>query len=207
MNRLVVLGAGGHGAVVADAAMSMNRWSDIRFLDDDPGLGPTVLGQPVAGGLGDWRTLNQAGVEFVVAIGDNGLRQDYLEDIERRRGALANVIHPSAVVSAFAELKAGVVVCAGAAINPRAVVKNGAIINTGATIDHDCVIGAAAHISPGAHLSGGVSVGDRCWLGIGSSVREGVTIGEDAIVGAGAAVISDVPAKSTVVGVPARPKE
>ncbi|MGI9232880.1 MAG: acetyltransferase [Woeseiaceae bacterium] len=206
MIQLVILGAGGHGAVVADAAMTMNRWSDILFLDDDPELGPTVLEQPVAGVLGDWHGLNQEGVEFVVAIGSNALRQEYLDDIIRRHCVLANVIHASAVISPFSELKGGVVVCAGAVINPRVIVDQGAIINTGATIDHDCAIGAAAHISPGANLSGGVTVGDRSWLGTGSSVREGVTIGDDAVVGAGAAVLSDVPAETTVVGVPARPK-
>lgn len=202
----MILGAGGHGAVVADAAMSMNRWSDIRFLDDDTGLGPTVLGIPVAGVLGDWRALSREGTEFVVALGSNALRQEYLEDIVRQDCVLTKVIHSSAIISPFSELEVGVVVCAGAVINPRVIVDQGAIINTGATIDHDCAIGMAAHISPGANLSGGVSVGVRAWLGIGSSVREGVNIGEDAVVGAGAAVVSDVPAKSTVVGVPARPK-
>lgn len=205
MTRLVILGAGGHGAVVADAAMSMNLWSDIRFLDDDPGLGPNVLGHPIVNTLKNWPALHQDDVEFIVAIGNNALRQEYLQDIERENGMVAKVVHSSAVISQFADLSGGVVVCAGVVVNPRVTVDKGAILNTGATIDHDCVIRQAAHISPGVHLSGDVHVGTRSWLGIGSSVREGVRIGTDVIVGAGAAVISDVPSNSTVVGVPARP--
>ncbi len=207
MKRLVIFGAGGHGAVVADAAMSMNRWSEILFVDDDPALGPSVLGHSVIVGPGNWAVLNQDDVEFVVAIGNNAKRLALIDDIERQNAELATVIHPSAVISRFAELKHGVVVCASAVINPRALVSKGSILNTGATVDHDCVLGRAVHISPGAHLSGEVRVGDRSWLGVGCSVREGVHIGDDVIVGAGAAVVSDVPSKTTVVGVPARARK
>jgi sugar O-acyltransferase (sialic acid O-acetyltransferase NeuD family) len=205
MIRLVILGAGGHGVVVADAAVSMNRWSDIQFLDDDPGLGPTVMGHQVVNTLGNWDISQNGDAEFIVAIGNNALRQEYLDDIERKNGVVAKVVHSSAVISPFADLSDGVAVCAGVVVNPRASVGKGAILNTSTTVDHDCVIGQAAHLSPGVHLSGNVQVGARAWLGIGSCVRQGVKIGADSIVGAGAAVVSDVPANSTVVGVPARP--
>ena len=183
----------------------MKRWSGIQFLDDDPALGPTVLGHPVANTLEHWDKLYEEGVEFIVAIGNNALRQEYLDSIDRKEKVAARVIHASAVISPSAELRDGVAVCAGAIVNPRASVGVGAILNTAATIDHDCVIGRAAHLSPGVHLAGDVQVGDRAWLGIGSCVREGVKIGADAVVGAGAAVDFDVLPHSTVVGVPARP--
>lgn len=207
MSRLVILGAGGHGAVVADAAMLMGRWSEIVFLDDNPDEDASVLGLPVEDAVGNWASFNQAGVDFFVAIGSNAMRLDLLAAIENGDGSVASVMHPSATISRFADIRSGVVVCAGAVINPRAIIREGAIINTGATIDHDCELGRAVHVSPGAHIAGGVRVGERSWLGIGSAVREGVVVGDDVVVGAGAAVVSDVPSNSTVVGVPARPIE
>ena len=33
--KLLIVGASGHGKVVADIAIKMNIWRDIAFLDDD----------------------------------------------------------------------------------------------------------------------------------------------------------------------------
>ena len=33
-NNLLIIGAGGHGKVVAESAAKMGRWSEIAFLDD-----------------------------------------------------------------------------------------------------------------------------------------------------------------------------
>jgi acetyltransferase-like isoleucine patch superfamily enzyme len=49
-----------------------------------------------------------------------------------------------------------------------------------------------------------VSIGNGAFLGIGAIVLPGVTVGENAYVGAGAVVTEDVPARSVVVGNPAR---
>ena len=34
-NKLLIIGASGHGKVVADIALKMNKWKSIAFLDDD----------------------------------------------------------------------------------------------------------------------------------------------------------------------------
>ena len=204
MTKLVIIGAGEHGAVVADAALLMAKWSEIVFLDDKDFGGATVLGIPVVGRVDHWADLVDEDVEFFVAIGGNARRLEVLLAIESQQEAITSIVHPSAVVSPFAIVDPGVVVCAGAVINPRATIGRGSIVNTGATIDHDCVIGDGVHISPGANLAGGISVGDRSWIGIGASVRDGVTIGRDVVVGAGAAVVSDIADGKTVGGVPAR---
>ena len=204
MTKLVIIGAGEHGAVVADAALLTLKWSEIVFLDDKDFGGETVLGIPVVGRADDWVELAGQDAEFFVAIGGNARRLEVVLSIESQQEVIVSIVHPSAVVSPFAIVDPGVVVCAGAVINPRATIGRGSIVNTGATVDHDCVIKSGAHISPGANLAGGVCVGDRSWIGIGASVREGVTIGRDTIVGAGAAVVSDIADGETVGGVPAR---
>ena len=205
MTKLVIIGAGEHGSVVADAALLMAKWSEIVFLDDKDFGGATVLGIPVVGRVDDWADLVDQDVEFFVAIGGNARRLEVLLAIESQQEVIVSIVHPSAVVSPFAIVDPGVVVCAGAVINPRATIGRGSIVNTGATVDHDCVIKPGVHISPGANLAGCVTIGERSWIGIGAVVREGVTIGSDCVVGAGAAVISDVESGQKVAGVPARP--
>jgi acetyltransferase-like isoleucine patch superfamily enzyme len=49
-----------------------------------------------------------------------------------------------------------------------------------------------------------VTIGDRVWIGNRVIVLPGVSVGDDAAVGAGAVVTADVPARSVVVGNPAR---
>ena len=189
MKRLIIIGAGGHGSVVADAA-NVN----CVFLDDDTSL-PNVIGTP--------SSLNDILVEgdgVVVAIGDNVLRNEMLAAIDNA----ATVIHPTACVSPKATLGQGSVVLANAVVNVGATLGRGCIVNTGATVDHDCVLGKSVHVSPGANLGGNVRVGDCSWIGIGAAVKHEVTIGKHVVVGAGAAVINDVPDNTTVVGVPAR---
>lgn len=205
MGALLIVGAGGHGKVVADAALSTGRWNALLFLDDAwPGKkenGPWPI-QGKIENLPEWR--RQCG-EAVVAIGDNRLRLTLQKRLADAGFEIVSVIHPSAEISRFARIGAGSVVFAKAVVNVDAMIEEGAIINTAATIDHDCRLGIGVHVSPGAHLAGGVSVGAFSWIGIGGVVRENISIGSDVIVGAGAAVVADIPSGTTVMGVPARP--
>lgn len=50
----------------------------------------------------------------------------------------------------------------------------------------------------------GIVLEDRCWLGVGCVVLPGVELGRGCVVGAGAVVTKSWPAKSRLVGVPAR---
>jgi len=57
------------------------------------------------------------------------------------------------------------------------------------------------------HRSGDVKpirIGSRCFIGGGSTILPGVSIGDECIVGGGSVVFTDVPARSIVVGNPAR---
>jgi sugar O-acyltransferase (sialic acid O-acetyltransferase NeuD family) len=203
VSRLVVVGAGGHGAVVAEAAADSGRWKEVLFLDDDESL-KSVIDFPVVGRTEEISSLANEDSEFVVAIGNNRQRLKLCDEIVQRGLRLATVIHPVACVSRSASISEGTVVFAGATVNARAKVGQACIVNTGATIDHDCVLEDGVHVSPGANLGGSVRVGRCAWVGIGSSVREGVSLGPASIVGAGAAVVRDVGDAVTVGGVPAK---
>jgi serine O-acetyltransferase len=50
----------------------------------------------------------------------------------------------------------------------------------------------------------GPSIGDRVWIGAHSKIQGQITIGDGATIGAGARVVADVPARTLVMGDPAR---
>jgi sugar O-acyltransferase (sialic acid O-acetyltransferase NeuD family) len=205
LSGLLILGAGGHGRVVADAAISSAAWSDIAFLDDRFASIDSELGLPV---LAEVCRLAQFAPRFghaVVAMGDAVTRLHLIRELERAGFSIPVIVHPSSSVSRFARLAAGTVVMAGAVVNAGAEAGVGVIINTGANVDHDCTLADGVHVCPGANLAGAVSVDCRTWIGIGASVKQGIKIGSDVFVGAGATVIRDVPNGLTVVGTPARP--
>lgn len=203
MRRLAILGASGHGKVVADTAECCG-WQAVEFFDD-------AWPQRQANGhwcvVGDGAALLARLAEFdgvLVAIGNNSIRHAKLQELQAAGARLATLIHPSAIVSRYAAIAAGSVVFAGAVVNADVRVGHGAILNTGCSVDHDCVLDDAVHVSPGARLAGGVMVGAQSWIGIGSCVRQLIHIGRNVMIAAGAAVVSEIPDNVTVAGVPAR---
>jgi UDP-perosamine 4-acetyltransferase len=203
---VVIIGAGGHGRVVLDILTAAGGHSVIGFLDADPSLrGSTVGGVSVLGSVNLLSKLWQQKVRHgIVAIGDNRTRRRYGDLLRQQGFDLINAVHPSAVVSASAQVGKNVVIAAQAAVCAEARIDDFAIINTGAIVDHECHVGAGAHITPGVRLAGRVQVGEEAFVGIGANVIQCLSIGRAAIVGAGAAVIRDVPDGATAVGVPAR---
>ncbi len=203
MNILAILGASGHGKVVADTAESCG-WKAVQFFDD---AWPELQHNGAWSVTGDTAALLERIKQFdgvIVAIGDNRIRHTKLLELQAAGARLCSLVHPAATLSHYASLGQGSVVFGGAVVNADARIGMGAILNTGCSIDHDCELGAAVHVSPGARLAGGVTVGNLTWIGIGASVRQLVRLGEGVMVGAGAAVIADVADDLTVVGVPAR---
>lgn len=204
MTCLAILGASGHGKVVAEAALAAG-WAEVLFFDDAWPARNAVGQWTIAGDTAELlqRFSNFHGV--VVAIGVNAIRLAKLDQLRRQGARIATIIHPAAVISTSAHVGEGSVVMAGAIVNAGAMIGRGAILNTACSVDHDCVLGAGTHISPGANLAGNVRLGERTWVGIGAAIRQGIKVGTDAVVGAGAVVVKDVLDGQKVVGVPARP--
>ena len=197
MNRLIIIGASGHGKVVADIA-ALNGYKDIVFLDNDSNI-KNCAGYPV---LGPDTMTSELDGDVFIAVGKAETRKKLMERDANRNFPV--LIHPSAVVADSSEVGVGSVVMAGAVINPGARIGKGCIINTSSSVDHDCVVGDYVHISVGAHLSGTVVVGTGTWIGAGAIVSNNVDICADCVIGAGAVVIKDITEPGTYVGVPAR---
>lgn len=204
MTGLLIIGAGGHGKVVADTAYETGRWDKIAFLDNRYPTLKEVSGWPVLGNNDSGASLLDRYKDIIVAIGNNKLRIELLKEFAKKDFNIPTIVHPKAFVSRSAVIEDGTVIFSQAAINAEAKIGFGSIINTGATVDHDCILGTGVHLSPGVHLGGEVKIGDFTWLGVGSSVIHQSSIGENVIIGAGSVVINEIQNNVTVVGVPGR---
>ncbi len=199
---LVLLGGGGHGAVVAEAARSCG-WTVTGYLDD---AGQTaaarLVGLECLGAIDALDRIPAAALGHA-AVGDPTLRRRWMDALAAR--AAGPIVHESAVVSPSARLAEGSFVGPRAVINARAVVGRGVIVNSGAIIEHDCVLGAFCHVAPGAVVGGAAVVGEQCTIGLNATVLPGVRIGVRATLGAGSVAVAGVPDGVTAVGNPARP--
>ena len=197
---LLLFGAGGHGCVVADAALLQGRWSQVRGCDRDAAR---CQGQLVRGvELIEVASAEALDAGIHISIGANAARER--EAALWGLARLVSVQHPDATVSPHARLDAGCFVAARAVVAPRAHVCTGAIINHAAVLDHDAQAGAFSHVAPGAVMGGGARIGERVLLGAGAVVLPGVSVADDVVVGAGCVVTHSLTQAGTYAGVPAR---
>lgn len=195
MKKLVIIGASGHGKVIADIAVK-NGYEEIVFLDDNEGL-TECAGYPVVGKTGEAATMDG---DKIIAIGNAKIRERIQTNLEN----VVTLIHPNATISRRVKIGKGTVIMAGTVINSDAVIGDGCIINTGSSVDHDCRIGDYVHISVGAHVAGTVEIGCRTWIGAGATIINNIDICNDCMIGIGAVVIRNCSEIGTYVGNPAR---
>jgi acetyltransferase EpsM len=199
VRRVVIVGAGGQGAIVADILQG----DATGFVDDAPGLaGTRVLGLPVFGAIDVLREIDHDAV--IVAIGDNRTRRTLTERLVAAGERMATAVHPFTSISRSAAIGEGSMISAGAVVTPRATVGRGALLNTRSSIDHDSVIGDFVHVAPGATIGANVHVGDEALIASGATVAPAIRIGVRTTIGAGAVVLHDIGDDVIAFGVPAR---
>lgn len=198
--KVIIIGAGGHGKVVADIVL---RSGDqvLGFLDDSNNLSSPVNGIAVLGKTEDFCRYPDAC--FIIAIGNNYIRRKIASALHGVRWYTA--IHPTAVISPLdVTIGEGSVVMANAVVNPSSVIGCHCIVNTASVVEHDNRLAAFVHLSVGAKLGGTVSVGENTFVGMGSTVINNITICPDTTVGAGAVVVSSIERPGIYIGIPAK---
>jgi sugar O-acyltransferase (sialic acid O-acetyltransferase NeuD family) len=200
--KVVIFGAGGHGKVVLDILLESGV-NVTGFIDEDKNKsGKKVCGVSV---IGDWSVLRcdiKPGI--AVGIGDNLVREKIFRKAKGLGLIVISALHPKAVISKDVKIGEGVVIMAGAVVNPGTVLEDGVVVNTGASVDHDCCLGRFSQVLPGANIAGTVNIGEFSSVGMGAVVIHNINVGKNSIIGAGAVVIRDIPDNVTAFGVPAK---
>lgn len=116
-----------------------------------------------------------------------------------------NLVHPSSILSSFAEYGEGLLIGPGVIVTAGAKIASHVRLNRGVTIGHNSIIHNYTHIGPGVIISGRCTIGENCFIGSGAILRDHVTIGANTIVGAGSLVVNNIPNNVVAFGHPARP--
>lgn len=199
--KVIIIGAGGHGKVIADIVIK-NKDIVIGFLDDSFEKGTAIISNyKVLGKISDCNQLNTEEVHFIIAIGNNEIRKNIAEKYNLK---YYTAIHPTATIGMNVKIKNGTTIMANACINSNTSIGNHAIINTGAIIEHDNVIGDYTHISPNATLCGTVEIGTLTHIGASATIINNKKITHSCIIGAGTVVVNDINESGTYVGCPAK---
>lgn len=192
MEKIVLVGGGGHAKVVIDAIRKSGDFDIYGIVDPSLDAGERVLGIKVIGKDSVLPRLFKEGVKNafigVGSIGDCGIRKRIYGQLEKIGFELPVIVHQRATIAEDVTIGEGTFVAAGAVINAGTILGRNAIINTSSSVDHDCVIGDFVHIAPGATLSGGIRVGDETHIGTGAKIIQSLNIGRNCLIGAGVTV-------------------
>ena len=202
IKEIVLIGAGGHAASIADAINSSGG-SVIGFVDEAK-KGEKVLNLDVYSNIKDLKDFQS--YEYVISLGDNSLRQKVLNKSlsEYPDIKFATVIHRTAYVSEYATIEKGSVILGKSFVGPRSHIGNHCIINTGSKIDHDCFLDDFSSTGPGAVIGGNVKIGTGSIVSIGATIKHGITIGCNSLIGAMSFLNKDIKSNLIYYGIPAK---
>lgn len=206
MNRIVIIGGGGHAKVLISNLKKLNSYEIVGYTDfTDMG---DILNIKYLSNDEILKELNDDHVHYaaigVGTISTSDIREKIYKNALNLGYEFPTIISHSAIVNEHIEIGEATMAFDGVIINSGSKIGRGVILNTNSTIEHDCKIDDFAHIAPGVTLSGGVSVGKYAMIGVGSSIVQGVKIGKKVLIGAGSVVTKDILESGTYVGCPAR---
>jgi sugar O-acyltransferase (sialic acid O-acetyltransferase NeuD family) len=190
--RLLVVGAGGHGRSVAEAAQLSGLFTVVGFLDDSMPAGEMALGIPVLGSVASFAKHQNVCDQAIVAIGNNSVRDKLMQQLAEAGISLTTVAHPRAFVSPSALVGHGTAIMAGAIVGTEARLGVGAIVNCGAVVDHHATVEDYGHLGVNASMAGGTVLGRGAWMQAGSALGYGVRVapGETVWPGEGRTLMS-----------------
>lgn len=203
--KIVIIGHGGHSKVISDIIRAKKGLQIFGYLDNKYEQ-IRVTNSLIYGPVGAAHKLMEKyeEIKFLMAIGDNRIRETVVRNLGLLKEHFVTVTHPSSSISPSAKIGVGTVVMPHAVINADTVIGNHCIINSGSVVEHDSILEDFVHICPNSTIAGTAKIGEGSCVGIGATVIPNKRIGEWVIIGAGATVIDHLPANCVAVGTPAK---
>jgi acetyltransferase EpsM len=205
MKPVYLIGSGRFAAEVCEAFCLAHPGREFAgVFDDNLAAKPLRAAWPHLGAVSGFLERTPPGSEYVIAIGNNAVREKISAWLDASGRAGFTIVHPTAVVSPTAALGAGAYVAALSFIGPNARLGRHALINVGASAGHDCVLGDCVQLCPGARVSGCAEVGSGSFIGSNAIVAPQVKLGRGVRLAAGSFAAKDMPEGSYGVGIPAK---
>lgn len=201
MERIIILGNGGHAKSVVDAIECEGKYKIEGYITNDKVS--NIMDYPIIGTDDDLGIIYQDGVKNVAMgigfMGRSDLRKRLYAKLKNIGYKFPVICDPSAIISKHTVLGEGTFVGKRAVINSNAVVEQMSIINTGAVIEHDCKVGAFTHISVGTVLCGGVIVGEESFVGANATIIQNISVAPRCIIGAGEVLRKDILMSESII--------
>ena len=185
MNKLIIIGAGGHGRCCLDIARE--KYDEIVFLDDGL-VGQTVNDCKVVGKINEMKKLFPEYLDIFIAVGNNSFRKQLYNQAKEIGYNIITLISNKATVSKYATIKQGSVIFPHAVVEPNAKIGNNCIICANATINHDaiihddCLIYSNTVIRPNVIINELTRIGSNCTITFGKEVENGSDIKDGEVV-------------------------
>jgi sugar O-acyltransferase (sialic acid O-acetyltransferase NeuD family) len=208
MQDAVIIGAGGFARETLDVFDAVNAvkptFNVIGYIVEqaygDPGT--QINDKPILGDM-DW-FLQYPKVQAICGVGAPELRRRLISRAQEYRVEFCTLVHPNAVLTRWVKIGVGTIITAGCILTNQITIGDHVHLNLDCTVGHDAVLEDFVTVAPGVHISGNARLETGAYLGTGANILEKKTIGMWSVVGAGSAIVQDVPANSTVVGVPGK---
>lgn len=206
MEKIYILGAGGFGRELLQWIKDINQvkptWEIGGFLDDDThALDGYKHDTEIVGTIKDW--IPKEGEVFALAFGSPSLKRKIVSLMKAKGAKFATIIHPTALLSEFAEYGEGFIMFPYSKLSCNS--KVGDFVTLLATpIGHDTLVGDYTVISGGCNIVRNVKIGNDVFLAAGVCIAQDITIGDGAYLGLGSVILKDVAPNVKMFGNPAR---
>lgn len=209
MKKLYVLGVGHYTPVCIDLALDCNYEIAGLFHFNNDRTGETDHGFRILGSFDDlFANESLSEMSFLFSMGDTRIRQSLAEQIKSKGGKVPTLVHPSANISRFTTIsEENVLIFPQVVIQADTTIHENSIICGSSIICHHSIIGKNCFIAPKALIGAYTNIENNVFIGQGALSISGKVknIGENAVIGARALLTKDIPANSTVIGIPAKP--
>lgn len=206
--QIYALGVGHNTPVFIDIVEQCGYNIVGLYHYNDQRTGEIDHGFKILGSFDDlFSSNNLQGKFFLLTMGDIEIRYKLTEKILSLGGKVPSLIHPTAVISRFADISnVGVYISAFVHVQADTKIGQGTVVLSGVNISHTNTIGKYCFIAGGATVGAFTIVDDFVFIGQGAlSISSKVKkIGTHAYVGARSLITKDVDEYSVVAGSPAK---
>jgi UDP-perosamine 4-acetyltransferase len=205
MKEIYIIGAGTYGEVMFDLAENCG-YNVAGFFDDNKKkIGIEIFGKKLLGTIEDLFDRDLTGVNVVVAIGNNHVRNILLNRVRKQGGETPTLVHSTVTATKNVQLGDGVYVQPNATLWTSVKIESNCIVSVGAVIAHHTILKEGSFVANNVAVGASIIVENEAFIGMGSTISTGVkTVGRGSVIGAGSVVIRDVPPGVVFAGVPAK---